>query len=113
MRSLSFIARIITFYEELFDEGGWLESGFYRFSRALSRFMKRCLMRVVRLKAVSVVFVRALSRFMKSCLTRVVHLKAFSVIFVRALSRFMKSCLTRVARLKAVSIVFRAHYRVL
>ena len=77
--------RIITFYEELFEEGGSLESGFCRFSRALSRFMKSCLTKVVRLKAVSVVF--------------------------RA--RFMKSCLTRVVRLKAVSVVFRAHYRVL
>jgi hypothetical protein len=49
-------ARIIAFYEELFDEGGSLESGFCRFSRALSRFMKSCLTRAVCLKAVSVVF---------------------------------------------------------
>jgi hypothetical protein len=53
---LLFFARIIAFYEELFDEGGSLESGFCRVSRALSRFMKSCLTRVVRLKAVSVVF---------------------------------------------------------
>jgi hypothetical protein len=39
MRFPSFFARIITFYEELFDEGGSLEDGFCRFSRALSRFM--------------------------------------------------------------------------
>ena len=44
------------FYEELFDGGGSLERGFGRFSRALSRFMKSCLTRVVRLNAVSVVF---------------------------------------------------------
>jgi hypothetical protein len=56
MRFLSFFARIIAFYEELFDEGGSLESGFCRFPRALSSFMKSCLTRVVRLKAVSVVF---------------------------------------------------------
>jgi hypothetical protein len=56
MRFLSFFARIIAFYEELFDEGGSLEGGFCRFSRALSRFMKSCLTRVLRLKAVSVVF---------------------------------------------------------
>jgi hypothetical protein len=56
MRFLSFFARIIAFYEELFDKGGSLESGFCRFSRALSRFMKSCLTRVVHLKAVSVVF---------------------------------------------------------
>ena len=52
----AFFARIIAFDEELFDEGGSLESGFCCFSRALSRFMKSCLMRVVRWKAVSVVF---------------------------------------------------------
>jgi hypothetical protein len=51
-----FSACIITFYEELFDEGGALESGFCRFSRALSRFMKSCLTRMVRLNAFSVVF---------------------------------------------------------
>jgi hypothetical protein len=56
MRFLSFFARIITFYEELFDEGGSLEDGFCRFSRALSRFMKSCLTREDRLKAVSFVF---------------------------------------------------------
>jgi hypothetical protein len=38
---------------------------------------------VVGLKAVSGVFARALSRFMKSCLTRVVRMKAVSVV-VRA-----------------------------
>ncbi len=48
--------RIIAFYEELFDEGGSLESGLCHLSRALSRFMESCLTRVVRLKAVSVVF---------------------------------------------------------
>ena len=53
-----FFARIIAFYEELFDKGGSLESVFCRFSRALSHFMKSCLTRVVRLKAVTV-FVRA------------------------------------------------------
>jgi hypothetical protein len=47
---------MIAFYEELFDEGGSLESGFCRFSRALSRFMMSCWMRVIRLKTVSVVF---------------------------------------------------------
>jgi hypothetical protein len=56
MRFPSFFARIITFYEELFDEGGSLEDGFYRFSRALSRFMMSCWMRVIRLTAVSFVF---------------------------------------------------------
>jgi hypothetical protein len=56
MRFLSFFARIIAFYEELFDEGGWLESGFCSFSRALSRFMMSSLTRVARLTAVSVVF---------------------------------------------------------
>jgi hypothetical protein len=54
--SVVFFARIITFYEELFDEGYMLECGFGRFSRALSRFMKSCLTRMVHLKAVSVVF---------------------------------------------------------
>jgi hypothetical protein len=53
---LSFFARIITFYEELFDEDGSLERGFCRFSRASSRFMQSCLTRVDRLNAVSVVF---------------------------------------------------------
>jgi hypothetical protein len=53
--SLVFFARIIKFYEELFDERGSLDGGFCRFSRALSRFMKNCLTRMVRLKAVSVV----------------------------------------------------------
>jgi hypothetical protein len=56
MRFRSFFARIITFYEELFDEDGSLEGGFCRFSRALSRFMQSCLTRVDRLKAFSVVF---------------------------------------------------------
>jgi hypothetical protein len=56
MRFLLFFACIIAFYEELFDEGGSLESGFCRFSRALSRFMRSCLTRVVRWKAVSVIF---------------------------------------------------------
>jgi hypothetical protein len=56
MRSLSFIARIIAFYEELFDEGGSLERGFCRFSCALSRCMRSCLTRLVGLKTVSVVF---------------------------------------------------------
>jgi hypothetical protein len=51
-----FFARIIAFYEEQFDEGGSLEGGFCHFSRALSRFMKSCLTRVVRLKAVCVIF---------------------------------------------------------
>jgi hypothetical protein len=51
-----FFARIITFYEGLFDEGASLEVGFCRFSRALSCFMKCCLARVVRLNAVSVIF---------------------------------------------------------
>ncbi len=37
MRFPSFFARIIAFYEELFDEGGSLEGGFCRFSRASSR----------------------------------------------------------------------------
>ena len=68
---------------------------------------------MVGLKAVSVVFSRALSRFMKSCLTRVVGLKAVSGVFARALSRFMKSCLTRVVRMKAVSVVVRAQNHVL
>jgi hypothetical protein len=45
---LFFLARIITFYAELFDEGGSLEGGACRFSRALSRFMLSCLTRVVR-----------------------------------------------------------------
>ena len=76
------------FYEELFNEGCSLESGFCRFSRALSCFMN-------------------------SCLTRVVRLKAVSVVCSSAFSCFMKSCLTRVVRLKAVSVVVRAHYRVL
>ena len=49
-------ARIITFYEELIDEDGSLDSGFCRFSRALSRFMKSCLTKAVCLKAFSVVF---------------------------------------------------------
>ncbi len=53
---MSFFARIIAFYEELFDEGGSLESGFCRFSCAFSGFMKSCLTRVVGLKTVSVVF---------------------------------------------------------
>jgi hypothetical protein len=56
MRCMRFFARIIAFYEELFDEGGSLESGFCRCSRALSRFMKSCLTRVVRLKAGTVFF---------------------------------------------------------
>ena len=57
MRFLSFFARIIALYDELFDEGGLLEGGFCRFLlRALSRFMKGCLTRVLRLKSVSVVF---------------------------------------------------------
>jgi hypothetical protein len=51
-----FFARIIAFYEALFDEGGSLEGGFCCFSRALLRFMKSCLTRVVRLKAFSVIF---------------------------------------------------------
>jgi hypothetical protein len=38
--SLVCFARIIAFYEELVDKGGSLESGFCRFPRALSRFMK-------------------------------------------------------------------------
>jgi hypothetical protein len=53
---VSFFARIIVFYEELFNEGGSLESGFCHFSRALSRFMESCLTRVARWKAVSVIF---------------------------------------------------------
>jgi hypothetical protein len=44
------------FYEELFNEGGSLESGFCHFSRASSSFMKSCLTRVVGLIAVSFVF---------------------------------------------------------
>jgi hypothetical protein len=56
MRLLSFFARIITFYEELFDEDGSLERGSCRFLHALSRFMQSCLTRVDRLNAVSVVF---------------------------------------------------------
>jgi hypothetical protein len=42
------------FYEELFNKGGSLEGVFCPFSRALSRFMKSSLTRVVGLKAVSV-----------------------------------------------------------
>ena len=56
MRFLSFFARIIAFYEELFNKGGSLEIGFCRFSRALPRFMKSCWTAVVRWNAVSVVF---------------------------------------------------------
>ena len=50
--SVVFFARIITFYDELFDVGGSLEDEFCRFSRALSRFMMSCLMRAVLLGAV-------------------------------------------------------------
>ena len=35
LKAVSVIFRAhIAFYDELFDEGGWLESGFFRFSRA-------------------------------------------------------------------------------
>ncbi len=43
-------ARIIAFYEELFEEDGSLKAASVVFSRALSRFMKSCLKRTVRLK---------------------------------------------------------------
>jgi hypothetical protein len=41
--SVAFVVRIITFYVELFVEGGSLECGFCRFSRALSRLIMSCL----------------------------------------------------------------------
>jgi hypothetical protein len=89
LKAVSVVVRAhYLFYEEPFNDSGSLESGLCHFSRALSRFMR-------------------------SCLTRVVGVKAVSIVFARALSRFMKSCLMRVVRLKAVSVVFCAHYRVL
>ena len=113
MRLLSFFARIITFYEELFDESGLLEGGFGRFSRALSRFMKSCLTRAVRLKTVSVVVFARIITFYKELFDEGASLESGFCRFSRALSRFMKSCLTRVVRLNTVSVVFRAHYHVL
>ncbi len=69
------------FYEELFGEGGSLESGFCRFSCALSRFYEELFDEGGSLESGLCHFSRALSRFMESCLTRVVRLKAVSVVF--------------------------------
>ena len=73
--------------------------------------MKSCLTRVVRLKAVSVVFFPRIIAFYEELFEKGGSLEGGFCRFSRALSRFMKSCLTRLDRLNAVSLVFRAHYR--
>jgi hypothetical protein len=83
-----FSARIIALYEELFDEGGSLESGF-------------CC------------FVARIIAFYEELFDKGGSLECVFCHFSRALSRFMKSCSTRAVRLKSVSVAFRAHYRVL
>jgi hypothetical protein len=83
-----FFARIIAFYEELFDEGGWLESGFWRFCARIIAFYEE-------------LFDEGGSHEGGFCRGS------------RAKSRFRQSRLARAGRLKAVSVVFRMHAQVL
>ena len=79
-----FFARVITFYEELFDEGGSLEGDFCPLTRALLHFMKSCLTRVDHLKAVSLVFFGRIITFYEKLCVEDGSLEAVSVVFARA-----------------------------